>query len=261
VEHKNGMGWTRMAAAVVLGLIAFATVPAAAGAVGPGAAGPDVYAIQGMLKSLGSYAGEIDGVYGPLTKQGVAHFQRKYGLNATGVVDGDTLQAILWAYAELKIGKRQTPQTPQTPQAPGEEPPPEPGPELEGAPLSAEERRMLELVNGERAKAGLNPLAADLRMSDVAELKSADMVQNQYFSHQSPVYGSPFDMLDRFGIRYRTAGENIACNRDAEAAHAALMASRGHRENILNPQYTRIGIGIVDGGPCGKMFTQLFAGD
>lgn len=228
--------------------------PVTAMAIGPGAKGPDVFAVQGMLKSLGSYAGEIDGVYGPLLKQGVAHFQRTYGLPATGNVDARTLQAILWAYGELKIG-------PGTPPAEPGEPAEPPGGKTGGAPLSEEERLMLTLVNEARAKAGLAPLVTDLAMSDVAELKSEDMAQNHYFSHQSPTYGSPFDMLDRFGIRYRTAGENIACNRDTEAAHAALMASEGHRQNILNPAYTRIGIGIVNGGPCGKMFTQLFAGD
>lgn len=228
--------------------------PVTATAIGPGAKGPDVFAVQGMLKSLGSYAGDIDGIYGPLLKQGVAHFQRIHGLPVTGNVDAKTLQSILWAYGELKIGRTSPPAEPGVPAEPPED-------RTGGALLSEEERLMLSLVNKERAEAGLKPLAADLPMSDVAELKSEDMAQNHYFSHQSPTYGSPFDMLDRFDIRYRTAGENIACNRDTEAAHAALMASTGHRENILNPRYTRIGIGIVSGGPCGKMFTQLFAGD
>lgn len=243
---------------VLLALSAvFILAPAPAGAIGPGAKGPDVYAVQAMLKSLGSYAGDIDGVYGPLTKRGVAYFQRRYGLSVTGNVDGETLQAILWAYANARIGPAR-PARPSEPPAPPEERTPGPG---TGGALSAEEERMVRLVNEARAEAGLPPLAADLRLGDAADVKSADMVQNHYFSHQSPTYGSPFDMLDRFGIRYRTAGENIACNRDAEAAHAALMASEGHRQNILNPRFTRIGIGIAEGGPCGKMFTQLFAGD
>lgn len=249
----------RLLVAVLLAVVAGLAVQASAVAFGPGSKGPDVYAVQGMLKSLGYYAGEIDGVYGPLLKQGVSYFQRRYGLPVTGNVDGKTLQSILWAYAELKIGPARTPAPPETPDRSEPEPVPDEG--LKGAPLSEEEQRMLELVNEERAKAGLKPLTADLKLSDVAELKSEDMVQNGYFSHQSPTYGSPFDMMDRFGITYRTAGENIACNRDVEAAHNALMESQGHRENILNPKYTRIGIGIVNGGPCGKMFTQLFVGD
>lgn len=250
---NRGKG-TRISVMAILLMAGLLLAPVAATAIGPGAQGPDVFAVQGMLKSLGSYAGEIDGIYGPLLKQGVAHFQRTYGLPATGNVDGKTLQAILWAYGELKIGPKSPPSEPGKPSEP-------PGGKAGGAPLSEEERLMLSLVNEERAKAGLAPLSADLAMSDVAVLKSEDMAQNHYFSHQSPIYGSPFDMMDRFGIRYRTAGENIACNRDTQAAHAALMASEGHRQNILNAGYTRIGIGIVDGGPCGKMFTQLFAGD
>ena len=117
---------------------------------------------------------------------------------------------------------------------------------------------MIDLVNEARAKAGLRPLAADAELSRTARLKSADMVAGNYFSHQSPTYGSPFDMMKRFGIRYRKAGENIACNRSAEAAHRALMNSSGHRANLLSGQFTHIGIGIVDGGPCGQMFTQHF---
>lgn len=247
-----------LAAALAM-VIVLAWVPANALAIGPGAKGPDVHAVQGMLKSLGYYAGEIDGIYGPILKRGVSYFQRTYGLPVTGNVDGATLQAILWAYGELKIGPARPPEAPKTPEP--QESSPGPGTGMEGAPLSEEELLMLSLVNRERAKAGLPALAPDLRMSDAAELKSEDMAQNHYFSHQSPTYGSPFDLLDRFGVRYRTAGENIACNGDVEAAHAALMASEGHRQNILNPRYTRIGIGIASGGPCGKMFTQLFAGD
>ena len=113
-------------------------------------------------------------------------------------------------------------------------------------------------MNKERSSRGLKPLIADLALSGVAETKSQDMVKNNYFSHQSPTYGSPFEMMERFNIAYQSAGENIACNRTVAAAHEALMNSEGHRENILNAQYTHIGIGIVDGGPCGKMFTQMF---
>lgn len=235
-------------------LLAVLPLSDTAHAFGEGARGPDVYAVQGMLKSLGFYAGKIDGVYGPVMKAGVSHFQRTYGLPVTGAVDAKTLQSILWAYGELKIPKSpETPPVPPTPQEPGK------GKEIPG--LSAEERRMVELVNEERAKIGLPALAADAELSRVARIKSQDMIANSYFSHTSPTYGSPFEMMRNFGISFRTAGENIACNASVEAAHHALMQSQGHRENILNASFQRIGVGIVDGGICGKMFTQMFVGN
>ena len=163
-------------------------------------------------------------------KAGVSHFQRTYGLPVTGAVDAKTLQSILWAYGELKIPKSpETPPVPPTPQEPGK------GKEIPG--LSAEERRMVELVNEERAKIGLPALAADAELSRVARIKSQDMIANSYFSHTSPTYGSPFEMMRNFGISFRTAGENIACNASVEAAHHALMQSQGHRENILNASF------------------------
>ena len=126
--------------------------------------------------------------------------------------------------------------------------------------LTAAEQQMLNLVNQERAKAGLQPLQADLELTRLARLKSQDMINKGYFSHNSPTYGSPFDMIKANGITYRTAGENIAGNQSVQAAHTALMNSSGHRANILNANYTHIGIGIVEGGPYGMMFTQMFVG-
>ncbi len=118
---------------------------------------------------------------------------------------------------------------------------------------------MVNLVNNERAKAGLQPLAVDAKLSQMARVKSKDMADNNYFSHTSPTYGSPFDMMKKFGISYRTAGENIALNSSVEKAHTALMNSEGHRANILNPKFTHIGIGIVSKG--GSLyFTQEFIG-
>lgn len=125
--------------------------------------------------------------------------------------------------------------------------------------LSAQEQQMVNLVNNERAKAGLKPLAVDTKLSQMARVKSQDMADNNYFSHTSPTYGSPFDMMKKFGISYRTAGENIALNSSVEKAHTALMNSEGHRANILNPNFTHIGIGIVSKG--GSLyFTQEFIG-
>lgn len=126
--------------------------------------------------------------------------------------------------------------------------------------LTAQEQQMLNLVNQERSRAGLAPLKVDMQVTRLARLKSQDMISKRYFSHQSPTYGSPFDMLKNNGVSYRTAGENIAGNGSVSGAHSALMNSAGHRANILKREFTHVGIGIIDGGQYGKMFTQLFIG-
>ncbi|WP_371367233.1 hypothetical protein SRRS_12730 [Sporomusa rhizae] len=128
------------------------------------------------------------------------------------------------------------------------------------APLTAQEQQMVNLVNKERTSIGLNALTVDMRLVKIARMKSLDMINNNYFGHQSPVYGSPFDLMKAQGVTYKTAGENIAGNSSVEAAHTGLMNSPGHRANILNTQYTKIGIGIIKGGPYGYMFTQEFIG-
>ncbi len=220
-------------------------------AFGIGSSGADVYAVQGMLKSMGYYAGPIDGHYGSQTAAGVKYFQQRYGLPATGVVDDQTLQSILWAYSNIRIPKKQPdqPQQPKQPEAPKT-------PSITG--LTQDEQHMVNLVNEARRQNGLPALQVDLELTKVARLKSQDMIKHNYFSHQSPTYGSPFDMMKQFGIQYTAAGENIACNQSVSAAHEALMNSQGHRENILNSNYTHIGTGIIEGGKCGKMFTQMF---
>lgn len=119
---------------------------------------------------------------------------------------------------------------------------------------------MVDLINAERTNAGLPALQAIRELAEVARRKSADMVENGYFSHDSPTYGSPFEMLKQFGITYKAAGENLAGNRSVEAAHKALMNSPGHRANILNASYTHIGIGIQESSKYGLVVTQLFVG-
>jgi uncharacterized YkwD family protein len=135
-------------------------------------------------------------------------------------------------------------------------PAPTQNPSASGHQLSASEQKMVDLVNQERTKAGVAPLKVDAELSRVARIKSQDMKDNNYFSHTSPTYGSPFDMMKSFGIKYRTAGENIAKHGSVESAHVGLMNSEGHRKNILNPNFTHIGIGIVDG----RYYTQMFIG-
>ncbi|ACV62704.1 SCP-like extracellular [Desulfofarcimen acetoxidans DSM 771] len=124
--------------------------------------------------------------------------------------------------------------------------------------LSADEQTMFNLVNKERVANGLKPLELDMRLVKTARLKSQDMVKLGYFDHQSPTYGSPFDMMKQFRISFSYAGENLAGSPDVNTAHVNLMNSPGHRENILRPEFTHIGIGVFDGSRYGKIFTQQF---
>ncbi len=122
----------------------------------------------------------------------------------------------------------------------------------------AYEKEVVRLVNAERAKQGLSPLEYDWQLSRVARYKSEDMQKNNYFSHTSPTYGSPFNMMKNFGISYRTAGENIAKGyRTPAAVVEGWMNSAGHRANILNSSFTHIGVGYVEGG---NYWTQMFVG-
>ena len=119
-------------------------------------------------------------------------------------------------------------------------------------------QQVLELVNIERSKAGLKPLVLDTKLSYVATEKSKDMAVSNYFSHTSPNYGSPFDMMKEFGISYRTAGENIAMGfRTAETVMDGWMNSPGHKANILDEAFGRIGIGVYFGDSV--YWTQMFA--
>jgi uncharacterized YkwD family protein len=126
--------------------------------------------------------------------------------------------------------------------------------------MSSDESRILQLVNAERAKAGAEALSASSECTRLARMKSQDMVNNNYFSHQSPTYGSPFDMLKSNNVNYMYAGENIAMNQSAEAAFKAWMNSEGHRKNILNPNFTELGVGIASKGNGSYIYTQLFIG-
>ena len=120
------------------------------------------------------------------------------------------------------------------------------------------EKRVVELVNVERAKYGLKPLASDWQLSRVARIKSQDMKDNNYFSHTSPTYGSPFNMMKNFGINYKTAAENIARGQKTpEAVVNSWMNSSGHRANILSSKYSKIGVGYVQSG---SYWTQMFTG-
>lgn len=121
------------------------------------------------------------------------------------------------------------------------------------------EQEVIRLVNIERVNHGLKPLAHNWELSRIARYKSEDMRDRRYFSHQSPTYGSPFDMIRAFGLRYSAAGENIAAGQPtAQSVVQAWMNSPGHRANILNESYTEIGVGYCSGGSMGHYWTQMF---
>jgi len=120
------------------------------------------------------------------------------------------------------------------------------------------EKQMLDLVNQERQKAGLNPLAPDPELTEVARKHSADMFARGYFAHDTPEGKSPFDRMHDAGVRFLTAGENLALAPTLPVAHNGLMNSPGHRANILRPQFGRVGIGVMDGGMRGLMISQEF---
>ena len=129
---------------------------------------------------------------------------------------------------------------------------------LDNEALHEYEKEVIRLVNEIRIQNGLNAFETDINLSRVARIKSQDMKDNNYFSHTSPVYGSPFDMMKKFGISYRTAGENIAKGqRTPRDVVNAWMNSDGHRANILNSSFNKIGVGYVNDG---NYWTQMFIG-
>lgn len=180
----------------------------------------------------------------------------KCGNNCVGYIDSSCAKPV--------GGQPTTPKATPKPTTPK----PTPAPPTATAPpttptdtgLNANEQEMFNLVNKERTSRGIPALSVDPQLVKTARLKSQDMVDKNYFAHQSPTYGSPFDMMKKFGITYKSAGENLAANSSVAAAHTALMNSTGHRENILNTSYNYIGIGIVSSSQYGLMCTQQFIG-
>ena len=120
------------------------------------------------------------------------------------------------------------------------------------------EKQMLDLVNKERQANGLNPLAPDPELTEVARAHSADMFARGYFAHDTPEGLSPFDRMRAANVHFATAGENLALAPTLMVAHTGLMNSPGHRANILRPQFGRVGIGVLDGGMRGLMISQEF---
>lgn len=174
-----------------------------------------------------------------------------------------------WGAAKLaELLKNQgTTTVPQDPVPPAPAPDPAPSPAPVPAPnpgtivgssdLSQEEALLLKLVNEERQKNGLKPLQPMPQLNDLAEKKSKDIIEKNYFSHTSPTYGSFAKMVSDAGIRYYSVGENLAQARNATSAFYLFMGSSGHKANMLNPNFTHIGIGIVP-YQYGVTVTQLF---
>lgn len=161
--------------------------------------------------------------------------------------------------------KTPAPEAPTEPEVPTEPETPPVKPETPAQPLSqqdstalAYEKAVAELVNQQRAAYGLKPLTLSEDLCAKARIKSRDMAEGRYFSHNSPTYGSPFDMMRSLGISYNTAGENIAMGyATPEAVVNAWMNSEGHRANILSARYTTIGVGYIASG---NYWTQWFLG-
>lgn len=230
-----------------------------------GSSGAAVKALQQDLKALG-YSLTVNSNYDAPTRLAVMIFQNRNSIKMTGEADSKTMAAIAKQAKEQSSdagegAKPTAPSTPATPSTP--DPSQNSGKDQSSevklpAGLTAEEKEMIQLVNQERTSRGLKAFEVDMDLVKVARVKAQDMISNQYFSHTLPTYGSPFTMMNTFGIKYRAAAENIAQNRSVSSAHSSFMNSSGHKANILNATYTNVGIAVVDGGPYGKTFVQMF---
>ncbi|ABO48631.1 Allergen V5/Tpx-1 family protein [Desulforamulus reducens MI-1] len=162
----------------------------------------------------------------------------------------------------------------EQPKQPAPEPVPQPEPQPQPTPqpeppapqepasfMNDFQKQVVDLVNAERAKYGLKPVVAKEDLTKVAQVKAQDMYQSRYFSHYSPNYGSPFDLMRKFGISYTAAGENIAMGQKTAAqVMQDWMNSSGHRANILNANYNEIGVGVYQSyNGYGYIWVQEFA--
>ncbi len=156
-------------------------------------------------------------------------------------------------------GTPQQPGSSQPVQKPSATQPPSTGEDYTTQTASAQEQKMLNLLNQDRIRNGLAPLTLDPELSRIARIKSADMRDNHYFAHESPTYGDVRAMLRRFGYDFTSASENIAHHANVDKAQAAFMSSSGHRANILSTAWTKVGIGIVTDASGYIYATQIFS--
>ncbi len=125
---------------------------------------------------------------------------------------------------------------------------------------ASDETELLRMVNEERESVGLKPLTLDQDLVHLARAKAWDIIDNNYFAHQSPTYGSVWDMMRRANIPFVYAGENLARAGNVWVVHYRLMNSSGHRQNILRDRYTHVGIAVLRAEPSGVMAVQVFVG-
>lgn len=130
--------------------------------------------------------------------------------------------------------------------------------EIKLSPDTASEKTMFDLVNKERVDRGIKTLTWSDALMEVARAHCLDMFSRGYFSHYTPEGLSPFDRMDKAGIKYTAAGENLAYAPNVNIAHQGLMNSPGHKANILQVEFGHLGVGVIDGGINGKMFCQEF---
>jgi uncharacterized protein YkwD len=124
---------------------------------------------------------------------------------------------------------------------------------------AADEQAMISMVNDERRKRGIGIVVPDIQLRSVARSHSLDMFRRGYFSHYTPEGADPFDRMDRAGIVYQAAGENLALAPTLQAAHTGLMNSPGHKRNILDPHFHKLGVGCYQSPRYGMMFSQEFS--
>lgn len=158
-----------------------------------------------------------------------------------------------------------TAQAPQPVPAPQPAPSPTPAPSApaqapsQSVVLTPAERHVFDAINRERVARGIQPLKLNPALVELARKKSQDMVDNNYFAHQSPVYGRASDMMRSAGIRFNYAGENLARTTSAANAVNLFMNSGTHRSTLLNPRFSETGVGIVQIGR--QIYvTQMFIG-
>ena len=185
--------------------------------------------MQTYLRRLGYLNATPDGVFGTNTEKAVREFQMA---NCLLTAFGANLTTMLKIFNRSNVDAKTN--------------------EIQ----KSYEAEVIRLVNVKRAKYGLSPLTEHLELSRAARYKSQDMSDHQYFSHTSPTYGSPFEMMEAFDITFLSAGENIACGYGTPAeVVSGWMNSPGHRDNILDPSFNQIGVGYVAKG---RYWTQMF---